>query len=90
MAFDLVEGIDVAAIEAKIAKYQEENAEQIMINRAQKAKELAAALAASKGQPAQTDNDVVSNYYYYFGTVMDITTSSVSYVMRVVAWMHRD
>ena len=35
-AFNLIEGIDVAAIEAKIAKYQEENAEQIMINRAQK------------------------------------------------------
>lgn len=35
-AFNLVEGIDVAAIEEKIAKYQEENAEQIMINRARK------------------------------------------------------
>ena len=32
----MVEGIDVPAIEAKIAKYQEENAEQIMINRARK------------------------------------------------------
>jgi hypothetical protein len=32
----LIEGIDVAAIEARIAKYQEENAEQIMINRARK------------------------------------------------------
>lgn len=35
-AFNLIEGIDAAAIEAKIAKYQEENAEQIMINRARK------------------------------------------------------
>jgi hypothetical protein len=35
-AFNLIEGIDVAAIEARIAKYQEENAEQIMINRARK------------------------------------------------------
>jgi len=32
----LIEGIDVSAIEEKIAKYQEENAEQIMINRARK------------------------------------------------------
>jgi hypothetical protein len=32
----LIEGIDVPAIEAKIAQYQEENAEQIMINRARK------------------------------------------------------
>lgn len=32
----MIEGIDVPAIEAKIAKYQEENAEQIMINRARK------------------------------------------------------
>lgn len=35
-AFNLVEGVDVPAIEAKIAQYQEENAEQIMINRAHK------------------------------------------------------
>jgi hypothetical protein len=32
----LIEGIDAPAIEAKIAQYQEENAEQIMINRARK------------------------------------------------------
>jgi CDK-activating kinase assembly factor MAT1 len=32
----LIEGIDVPLIEAKIAQYQEENAEQIMINRARK------------------------------------------------------
>lgn len=57
MTFNLIEGIDVAAIEARIAKYQEENSEQIMINRARKAEELAAAMATSKGQPAQTDND---------------------------------
>ena len=36
MTFNLIEGIDVAAIEARIAKYQEENTEQIMINRARK------------------------------------------------------
>ncbi|KAM1731719.1 hypothetical protein ACFX11_017566 [Malus domestica] len=57
MTFDLIEGIDVPAIEAKIAKYQEENAEQIMINRARKAEELAAALAASKGHPIQNETD---------------------------------
>lgn len=61
MTFNLIEGIDVSAIEEKIAKYQEENAEQIMINRARKAEELAAALTASKGQPALTDNDVATN-----------------------------
>ncbi|XP_027923639.1 uncharacterized protein LOC114181394 [Vigna unguiculata] len=61
MTFNLIEGIDVSAIEEKIAKYQEENAEQIMINRARKAEELAAALAASKGQPAVTDNDAATN-----------------------------
>ncbi|KAK4279983.1 hypothetical protein QN277_011669 [Acacia crassicarpa] len=61
MTFNLIEGINVAAIEEKIAKYQEENAEQIMINRARKAEELAAALAACKGQPAQTDNDAGTN-----------------------------
>ncbi|TKY50120.1 CDK-activating kinase assembly factor MAT1 [Spatholobus suberectus] len=61
MTFNLIEGIDVAAIEANIAKYQEENAEQIMINRARMAEEFAAALAASKGQPAQTDNDVAAS-----------------------------
>lgn len=32
----MVEGIDAAAIEAKIAKYQEENAEQIINARARK------------------------------------------------------
>ncbi|CAJ1947242.1 unnamed protein product [Sphenostylis stenocarpa] len=61
MTFNLIDGIDVSAIEEKIAKYQEENAEQIMINRARKAEELAAALAASKGQPALTDNDGATN-----------------------------
>lgn len=61
MTFNLIEGIDVPAIEAKIAKYQEENAEQIMNARARKAEELAAALAASKGQPAQTDSDMATS-----------------------------
>ncbi|XP_058095829.1 uncharacterized protein LOC131241149 [Magnolia sinica] len=57
MTFNLVEGIDAAAIEAKIAKYQEENAEQIINSRARKAEELAAALQASKGHPAQPQTD---------------------------------
>ncbi|KAK9121699.1 hypothetical protein Syun_019316 [Stephania yunnanensis] len=52
---DLIEGRDVAVIEAKIAKYQEENAEQIMNAYACKAEELATALVASKGVPAQTE-----------------------------------
>ncbi|XP_050219199.1 uncharacterized protein LOC126669701 [Mercurialis annua] len=58
MIFDYVAGVDVPAIEAKIAQYQKENAEQIMINQARKAEELAAALAASKGHSAQTDTDM--------------------------------
>ncbi|KAK3027194.1 hypothetical protein RJ639_040365 [Escallonia herrerae] len=57
MIVDLVEGNDVPFIEAKIAQYQKENAEQIMNAQARKAEEYAVALAASKGQPAQTDND---------------------------------
>ncbi|CAL0314217.1 unnamed protein product [Lupinus luteus] len=61
MTFNLIQGIHVAAIEAKIAIYQQENAEQIMINRARNAEELAAALAASKGKPAQIDNYVGVN-----------------------------
>ncbi|XP_072960401.1 uncharacterized protein [Typha angustifolia] len=56
MTFNLVEGIDVAAIEAKIAKYQEENAEQIINSRARKAEELAAALRASRGNAGLTDS----------------------------------
>ncbi|KAM7472902.1 hypothetical protein LguiA_011085 [Lonicera macranthoides] len=57
MIVNLVEGIDVPAIEARIAQYEKENAEQIMNAQARKAEEYAAALAASKGQPAQTDED---------------------------------
>ncbi|KAG1334680.1 CDK-activating kinase assembly factor MAT1 [Cocos nucifera] len=55
MTYNLVEGIDVAAIEAKIAKYQEENAEQIINARARKAEELAAALRANRGNSIQAD-----------------------------------
>ncbi|CAL9767960.1 unnamed protein product [Musa acuminata subsp. burmannicoides] len=57
MTYNLIEGIDVAAIEAKIAKYQEENAEQIINAEALKAEELAAALKASQnfGQGDPTD-----------------------------------
>lgn len=60
MTFNLIEGIDVATIEAKIAQYKEENAEQIMVAQARKAEEYAAALAASKG-PVQTDTDGAAN-----------------------------
>lgn len=55
MIFNLVEGINVHEFEEKIQEYQKENAEQIMINQARKAEELAAALAASKGISAQDD-----------------------------------
>lgn len=61
MVFNLIEGIDVEAIEEKIKDYSQENAEQIMINRARKAEELAAAMAASKACPVQADNDGGAN-----------------------------
>ncbi|XVF59028.1 hypothetical protein PTKIN_Ptkin07bG0241100 [Pterospermum kingtungense] len=57
MIFKLIEGIDVQAIEEQISKYQQENAELIMINQARKAEDLAAAMAASKGVPLQADTD---------------------------------
>uniref|UniRef100_M8CF90 CDK-activating kinase assembly factor MAT1 n=1 Tax=Aegilops tauschii TaxID=37682 RepID=M8CF90_AEGTA len=47
-AFNLIEGIDVEAIEARIARYQQENAEQIYLSRAKRAEDLAAALKASR------------------------------------------
>ncbi|CAK7338144.1 unnamed protein product [Dovyalis caffra] len=56
MIFNLVAGVDVTAIEEKIAEYEKENADLILINQARKAEELALAMAASKGPPAQTDN----------------------------------
>ncbi|CAN7032773.1 unnamed protein product [Brassica rapa subsp. trilocularis] len=59
--FDLVDGINVEAIEEKIKKYSQENAEQIMINRARKAEDLTAALAACKAQQPQTDVDTSTN-----------------------------
>ncbi|KAG8378436.1 hypothetical protein BUALT_Bualt08G0137100 [Buddleja alternifolia] len=61
MINNLVEGIDAPAIEARIAEYQRENAEQIMNAQARKAEEYAAALAASKGQLAQPAADVSSS-----------------------------
>lgn len=61
MTCNLIEGINVPVIEAKIAEYEKENAEQIMNAQARKAEEYAAALAASKGQPAQADSDVITN-----------------------------
>ncbi|KAK6116701.1 hypothetical protein DH2020_049583 [Rehmannia glutinosa] len=61
MIVNLVDGIDVPAIEARIAEYQRENADQIMNAQARKAEEYAAALAASKGQLAQTGVDLSSS-----------------------------
>ncbi|KAL3845631.1 hypothetical protein ACJIZ3_003034 [Penstemon smallii] len=58
MIVNLVEGIDVPSIEARIVEYQRENAEQIMNAQARKAEEYAAALAASKGQLPQTGVDI--------------------------------
>ncbi|XP_042033394.1 uncharacterized protein LOC121779969 isoform X1 [Salvia splendens] len=58
MIINLVEGINVPAIEARISEYQRENAEQIMNAQARKAEEYASALAASKGQVQTTGIDV--------------------------------
>jgi len=44
----------------KKLQYEKENAELIMNNHARKAEELAAALAATKGLPAQSDTDGAS------------------------------
>ncbi|ANM66232.1 cyclin-dependent kinase-activating kinase assembly factor-related / CDK-activating kinase assembly factor-like protein [Arabidopsis thaliana] len=66
--FDLIDGINVEAIEQKIKRYSKENAEQIMINRARKAEELTAALAACKAKPPQTDADTSSNHGVTAGT----------------------
>ncbi|GMH23284.1 hypothetical protein Nepgr_025127 [Nepenthes gracilis] len=59
MTCNLIEGIDVPAIEAKIAKYERENYDQIMNDRARKAEEFAAALAASKG-PALIETEAAA------------------------------
>ncbi|GJR95372.1 CDK-activating kinase assembly factor MAT1 [Tanacetum coccineum] len=64
MIVDLVDGNNVPFLEAKIARYQKENAEQIMNAQARKAEEYAAALAASKGQLAQPDVDMWFNALY--------------------------
>ncbi|GFP81414.1 cdk-activating kinase assembly factor mat1 [Phtheirospermum japonicum] len=61
MIVNLVDGIDVPSIEARIAQYQRENADQIMNAQARKAEEYAAALAASKGQLPQTGVDLSSS-----------------------------
>ncbi|KAL6897995.1 hypothetical protein ACP4OV_006591 [Aristida adscensionis] len=55
MTFNLIEGIDVEAIEAKIARYEKENAEQIYLSRAKRAEDLAAALKASRMNAGKAD-----------------------------------
>ncbi|XP_066352752.1 uncharacterized protein [Miscanthus floridulus] len=61
MTFNLIEGIDVEAIEAKIARYQQENAEQIYLSRAKRAEDLAAALKASRMNPVKAEaNDMAA------------------------------
>nr|GEX40273.1 CDK-activating kinase assembly factor MAT1 [Tanacetum cinerariifolium] len=78
MIVDLVDGNNVPFLEAKIARYQKENAEQIMNAQARKAEEYAAALAASKGQLAQPDVDMTAGTSSQFGA-----TSDGSYVPAV-------
>ncbi|CAM8931030.1 unnamed protein product [Rhodiola kirilowii] len=69
MTCNLIDGVNVPAIEEKIARYQEENAEQIMIAKARKAEEMAA--AASKGQiKAQGDTDMSANNSFQAGLVV--------------------
>jgi CDK-activating kinase assembly factor MAT1 len=61
MTFNLIEGIDVEAIEAKIVRYEKENAEQIYLSRAKRAEDLAAALQASRMNPGKTEaNDTAA------------------------------
>ncbi|KAK1367073.1 CDK-activating kinase assembly factor like [Heracleum sosnowskyi] len=60
MIVNMVEGIDVPAIEARITQYQRENSEQIMNAQARKAEEYAAALAASRGQPVHSEVDATA------------------------------
>ncbi|XP_058181654.1 uncharacterized protein LOC131300033 isoform X1 [Rhododendron vialii] len=71
MTFNLIEGIDVPAIDGKIAQYHKENAEQIMNAQqfkkkaqARKAEEYAAALAASKGH---SDSDPTTSQSFQGG-----------------------
>ncbi|XP_026436982.1 uncharacterized protein LOC113334972 [Papaver somniferum] len=61
MTTNLINGIDVAAIEAKIAQYKKDNAEQITLSQARKAEELAAALQASKGGGAVMQSGDANN-----------------------------
>ncbi|KAK9705694.1 hypothetical protein RND81_07G076000 [Saponaria officinalis] len=60
MTWNLIEGRDIAAIEAKIAKYEEENREQIVNSRARKAEERAAASAAIRA-PVYGDTDMATD-----------------------------
>ncbi|CAN6172710.1 unnamed protein product [Urochloa humidicola] len=61
MTFNLIEGIDVEAIEAKVKRYEDENREQIFLSRAKRAEDLAAALKASRMNPVKVDaNDTAA------------------------------
>ncbi|KAJ0262967.1 CDK-activating kinase assembly factor-like protein [Hirschfeldia incana] len=75
MIFDLVDGINVEAIEEKIKRYSRDNAEQIMVNRARKAEDLTAALSACKAQPPQTDTHTDTDTSSNHGT----TTAATAY-----------
>jgi CDK-activating kinase assembly factor MAT1 len=62
--FNLIEGVDVAATEEKLMKYQDENAEAIIASRARRAEEEASFLrsgqsfGAADGAPAGIDPQV--------------------------------
>ncbi|KAI4377703.1 hypothetical protein MLD38_015288 [Melastoma candidum] len=85
MVVNYIEGVDVPLIEEKMLKYEEENAEQIMINRAKKAEELSAALAAAKGLPLQTDADGVHNQ----GSQSEFSTVTQGYAPTVAGGQPR-
>lgn len=55
--FNLIEGVDVAVTEEKIARYQEENAEAIVASRARRAEEEAAALRTEQGFGARSTTE---------------------------------
>jgi len=80
MTFNLIEGIDVEEIEAKIARYQQENAEQIYLSRAKRAEDLAAALKASRMNPVKAEaNDTVSRYLRDICFLRKLTVKVIKY-----------
>eukprot|EP00898_Chlorokybus_atmophyticus_P005975 jgi/Chlat1/6379/Chrsp44S05757 len=58
LIFNLAEGINVAETEAKVAQYQRENADQIVINAAKRAEEHRVLMAAAAGRPIDHPQEV--------------------------------